>query len=90
MRSPDAEHGAGGVVRELVEPERLVMTFAWDGEHPTSSGREMLIAIDFAERGDKTEVTFQQTIFESIEDRDGHNTGWSESFDKLGEYLSRA
>jgi len=87
MRSPDGrEYSNRGVVREAVEPERLVFTFAWDNEDG-SPGREMLITITFADRDGATEMTFAQAVFESAEDRDGHREGWSESFDKLAAYL---
>jgi uncharacterized protein YndB with AHSA1/START domain len=87
MRGPDGkEYSNRGVVREVVEPERLVFTFAWDNEDG-SPGREMLISITFADRGGATEMTFAQAEFESTEDRDGHREGWSESFDKLAAFL---
>jgi uncharacterized protein YndB with AHSA1/START domain len=90
MRSAEGvEYANGGVVREIVEPERLVFTFAWDEEDGTP-GREMLITITFAERGAQTEMTFAQAVFESTEDRDGHSEGWSESFDKLAAFLANA
>jgi uncharacterized protein YndB with AHSA1/START domain len=90
MRSPDGTvHSNRGVVREVVEPERLVFTFAWDDEDG-KPGREMLITIALAERDGKTEMTFSQSVFESAEDRDGHRGGWSESFDKLADYLANA
>src|SRR5207244_12610399 len=88
MRGPDgAEYSNGGKVREVDEPERLVSTFAWDEEDGTP-GREMDITITFDDRDGKTEMTFSQGVFESAEDRDGHREGWSESFDKLAEYLA--
>jgi len=87
MRSPEGtEHSNRGVVREVVEPERLVFTFAWDDEDG-KPGREMLITITFEEHRDQTAMTFSQAVYESVEDRDGHQGGWSESFDKLAEYL---
>ena len=88
MHSPETgELTNRGVVREVVEPERLVFTFAWDDEDG-KPGREMLITITFAERAGQTEMTFTQAVFESAEDRDGHQEGWSESFDKLAAYLA--
>jgi len=88
MRGPDgAEHSNRGTVREVDEPRRLVFTFAWDDEDG-SPGREMEITITFDERDGKTEMTFSQAVFDSEEDRDGHREGWSESFDKLAEYLA--
>src|SRR5216683_738616 len=40
----------GGVNREIVVPERLVFTFAWDGENGRP-GPETLVTITFAESG---------------------------------------
>lgn len=45
----------------------------------------MIVA--FAERGEQTEMTFRQSGFESMEDRNGHEGGWNECFDKLEELL---
>lgn len=90
MRSREGvEYSNRGLVREVVEPERLVFTFAWDNEDGTP-GREMLISISFAERDGRTEMIFTQAVFESVEDRDGHNEGWTESFDRLAAYLAKA
>ena len=88
MRSPEArDHCSRGVYREVVEPERLVFTFAWD-EPDGSPGREMLVTVTFAEHDGKTRMTFHQALFESVADRDGHQEGWSSSFDVLAEYLA--
>jgi len=90
MRSPEGmEYSNRGVVREVVEPERLAFTFAWDDEDG-KPGREMLITITFAEHDGRTEMTFAQSVFESAEDRDGHREGWTESFDRLADYLASA
>jgi len=75
-----------GTYREVVENCRLVFTFAWeeDGER----GEENLVTVIFAEEGGKTRMTFKQVPFLSAEERDGHNEGWSEAFDKLGNYVA--
>jgi uncharacterized protein YndB with AHSA1/START domain len=89
MRSPEgADLWLSGVYREIVEPERIVFTHTWlddDGK----PGHETLITISFAERRGKTEMTFRQAVFESVESRDGHRGGWNECFDKLAEYVAR-
>lgn len=74
-----------GVYREVVAAKRLVFTFAWeeDGER----GQENLVTITFAEENGKTRMTFKQAPFKSIEERDGHDGGWSEAFDKLAAYV---
>jgi hypothetical protein len=35
-------------------------------------------------------MTFQQTGFESVGERDGHRDGWSECFGRLEEQLAHA
>jgi uncharacterized protein YndB with AHSA1/START domain len=78
-----------GIYREVVEPERLVFTFAWDGENG-QRGHETLVTITFAEEPGKTMMTLHQAIFESVERRDGHRGGWTSSFDRLVEHLAQA
>jgi uncharacterized protein YndB with AHSA1/START domain len=89
MRSPEGrEHWNGGVYREIVPPERLVYTFAWEDE-TGKPGHETLVTITFAEEGEKTRMTFRQAVFQTVEDRDGHQGGWSEAFEKLAELLAQ-
>jgi len=81
VANADDELWQGGEYREVVAPERLVFTFAWDG------GMETLVTVIFEELGDKTRMIFHQTPFASIEDRDGHNGGWNSAFDRLDDWL---
>lgn len=76
-----------GVYREVVEPERLVFTFAWEDESG-APGHETLVTVTFAEAGDKTRLTFHQAVFETVADRDSHQEGWSECLDRLESYLA--
>ena len=81
--------GQGGTFREIVPPERLVYTFAWEGQggQPT---RETVITIHFTELGgDRTQMKFHQAFFDSVEQRDGHNEGWNSSFDRLSDYVEQ-
>jgi uncharacterized protein YndB with AHSA1/START domain len=77
-----------GVFREVVEPERLIFTQAWDGDGG-APGHETLVTVTFAEEGSRTRMTFHQATFTSVEERDGHEQGWSEAFDMLAEHLER-
>jgi uncharacterized protein YndB with AHSA1/START domain len=79
----------GGVYREIVEPERLVFTFAWDDESGRP-GHEMLVTITFAAEQGKTRMIFRQALFPSAEERDGHEGGWNSAFERLEEHLARA
>jgi len=79
----------GGVFKEMVPPERLVYTFAWEGQagQPT---RETEITVRFTEvTPNRTKMVFHQAFFDSVELRDGHNTGWNSSFDRLEELLKQ-
>lgn len=78
----------GGTFREITPPERVSYTFAWDDEHG-KRGRESLVTIAFEDvGGTKTTMTFRQTGFVTVEDRDGHHEGWNSSFDRFEEYLA--
>ncbi|WP_225772421.1 SRPBCC domain-containing protein [Inquilinus sp. Marseille-Q2685] len=86
ITSPEGKsYGMAGVYREIAPPERLVFTFAWDEEE----AERMLIALTFRERDGRTEMTFRQTGFRSVESRDSHRDGWSECFDKLPAALAQ-
>jgi len=80
------ELGLGGVFREVVAPERLVFTFAWEEEG--ERGLETLVTVTFADRGGKTVMTFHHAPFQSVAERDGHRGGWTSSFDRLEEYVA--
>jgi uncharacterized protein YndB with AHSA1/START domain len=75
----------GGVFREIVAPERLVFTFAWEEEG--ERGLETLVTVTFADQGGKTLMTFRQAPFQSDGERDGHRYGWGSSFDRLEDVL---
>lgn len=83
------DHWASGVFREVVEPERLVFTFAWDGKDGMPAN-EMLVTVTFAAEGDRTRLVFRQTPFLTRESRDGHRRGWDESFARLAAVLAAA
>ncbi|HEY9627169.1 MAG TPA: SRPBCC domain-containing protein [Coleofasciculaceae cyanobacterium] len=90
IRSPEGtDHWMQGVYREVIEPERLVFTFAWEDED-NQPKHETLITVTFAAQGSKTVMTFHQAIFESTESQNAHQAGWSECFDRLEAYLATA
>jgi uncharacterized protein YndB with AHSA1/START domain len=78
----------GGVFREVVPPERLVFTFAW--EEQGERGNENVVTITFTEQGGKTLMDFHQAPFWSTEERDGHQGGWGSAFDRLDDLLAHA
>jgi uncharacterized protein YndB with AHSA1/START domain len=100
MRSPEGRDYCGkGVYREIVEPERIVYTDAFadsDGNlvpaaYYDMSGEwplEMLVTVAFEEEGDRTKLTLRHSGIPAGENQEMARAGWSESFDKLDEYLA--
>ena len=101
MRSPEGQDfWSKGIFREIVAPERLVMTdsfadkegntvpasyYGMSGDWPL----EMLVIVTFEEQEGKTKLTLKHSGIEGISDtdRDNMEQGWSQSFDKLAVYL---
>lgn len=91
LRSAEGvDHWVQGVYREVQPPARLVMTHAWENERG-QPGPETLVTVTFAEAGPGlTRMHFRQSGFTSGDSRQGHQDGWSSSFDRLATYLERA
>lgn len=78
-----------GVYQEVVRPERLVFTYAFED----AAGRPLhqtVVAINLAEEEGRTRLTVRQAIFESISARDDHVLGWSEALEHLAAHLAQA
>lgn len=103
MRSPEGQDfWSKGVFREIVAFERLVMTdsFADEKGNTVQASHyglskdfplEMLITVMFEEQNGKTKLSLKHSGINgmSATDRDDMQQGWSQSFDKLGEYLEK-
>jgi len=90
MRSPQGVvDRQRGVVREIVAPERLVFSYAFEDEHGRR-GHETTVTVSFADRGGKTRLTVHHAIFESVTVRDDHVGGWGEALDHLAQYVATA
>lgn len=84
-----------GILLEIVPPERLVYTFAWDhrsdvGLPEDGDPHETVVTVRFEEENGKTIMHFHQAPFTTAGERDGHNGGWSSSFERLDELLKAA
>ena len=105
MRSPGFQEGrdlwSTGVYREIVPLERIVRTDSFADEKgnvvpATYYGMnadmplEMLVTVTFEEHEGKTKLTLHHVGIPAGADREGANQGWSESLDKLAEYLAKA
>jgi uncharacterized protein YndB with AHSA1/START domain len=74
------EHESRGEYREVVKPERLVLSWRWKGgEDPGES----LVEIDLRAIRDGTELTFTHSRLHDQETRRSHEEGWNGALDKL-------
>ncbi len=94
MRAPDGvDYPMTGVFREIVEPERLVFTnVAVDKEgNPLLEG---LTTVTFAEHGGKTKLTLQTRavalVAAAARMLEGMEAGWTQSLERLAEYVGQA
>lgn len=84
IHGPDgSSYGMSGVYREIVEPELIVFTFAWDDEPET------LITVKFMPEGGGTRLSFRQEPFADAASRDSHESGWGECLDRLVAEIGR-
>lgn len=81
---PGHAHWIHGVYREISEPSRLSFTYINEYD-----GHEMLVTMDFVDRGERTEMHFRQAAFLSVAARDDHGWGWNSTIDLLAAYLLR-
>ena len=87
IRSPEgADYWMRGEFRDVDPPARLVFTWAWEDDD-AKPGHETLVTLTFESVNGRTLMTFHQAVFESVEDRDSHEGGWSECFDRLQAWL---
>jgi uncharacterized protein YndB with AHSA1/START domain len=85
MVPPDgsAPHVATGVYKEIVSPEKLVLTWLWEGQE-----NETLVTVTFTAAGEGTEVTLVHEGFKTKEDADFHKDGWEQFWAKLEKALA--
>lgn len=89
MRSPDGnDYRVRGVYREIVKPERLVFTWAWEDESG-ATGHETLVTVTFAERAGRTMLRVAHRVFETKKARDAHRQGWASAVKCLAIYLAK-
>jgi uncharacterized protein YndB with AHSA1/START domain len=84
---------AVGTFTKVRRPEQLSYTWSWENDDPSvegATGPQTQVTIDFIERGDETEMVFKQEGFATVESRDGHDRGWTTTFDKLAAFLGDA
>ncbi|HLM30060.1 MAG TPA: SRPBCC domain-containing protein [Solirubrobacterales bacterium] len=90
MRSPDGEEfGGGGEYVAIEPPERVVITWRWDG-HAGHEGTQR-VEVELQDRGDgTTDLVLTNTGLADDEAKRSHREGWEASFDNLERVLAGA
>lgn len=87
IRSPEGkEYWCRGTYNQITPPSGIVYSFRWEEE----DALDTQITVTFAAESGKTRMTFTQTPFRSAESRESHEGGWSECFERLSTYISKA
>ncbi|MGH3134735.1 MAG: SRPBCC family protein [Gaiellaceae bacterium] len=87
MQPPDGEafHLRGELV-EVDPPRRLVYTFEW--EEPDPDDRQTMVTLSFLERREGTKLVLDQGPFATEARRALHETGWTETLERLERSLT--
>ncbi len=89
MRSPTGTiHVKHGTYQEIVPPERLVFTWAWE-DAAGKPGPQTIVTVTFEEQSVGTRLTLRQTPFETPSARDAHHAGWSSCLDRFAQCLAQ-
>ncbi len=89
MQPPDGDpFYLSGEFREVDPPARLAFTFVY--EDPDPDDVENLVELSFRGLGESTDVGFAQRPFNTVGRRELHRNGWTDSFDRLEQLLSRS
>ena len=89
MRSPDGDlRWLQCAYREIVEPERLAFTWAWE-DRAGEPGHETLVTVNFAEQAGKTRLIVHQAAFEPAtrEGPEDDRDDWEQRLDRLDALL---
>ena len=87
-RAPDGGiYTKCGVYREVVPPERLVFSFAWEDANG-DLGPELQVTVRLEAEGARTRLTLHQSGFESVARRDDHRTGWTSCLQRFADWLA--
>jgi uncharacterized protein YndB with AHSA1/START domain len=82
-----SEHESSGEYLEVVRPERLAMSWRWEGaEDPGESS----IEIELRAIAGGTELTFTHSRLQNEATRRSHEEGWNGALDKLQRHFSHS
>jgi len=77
-------HTVGGEYLSITPNEKLIFTWKWEGD---DGNTEMLLTLEFIDKGDTTDFLLTQERIPSEEARDAHNEGWTGCLTRLDNLL---
>jgi uncharacterized protein YndB with AHSA1/START domain len=84
-----SEHESSGEYLELIESQRLVMSWQWtSGGEPEEDGAVSRIEIDLKGIDAGTEISFTHARLRTEASRASHEGGWAGALDKLVRHFS--
>ena len=87
MRSPEGVvYWKCGTYREIIAPERIVFTFAWEDSNG-EPGHQTIVTVTLEDLGDRTRLTLRQAAFETIAWCEDHRRGWTSCLERLASWL---
>ena len=84
--SSGMERIVSGVYREIDPPSRLAFTWAWHNDG--TRGHETEVVVELTPEDGGTLLSLTQRTFQTSNDRDMHNMGWSYSLTGLADLLA--
>ena len=79
------EYWSHGRYLEIVPPERLVFTFAWEGQNG-KPGHQMKVTVELHELGEKTRLVFRKVELPDDTELKLQTGGWEQALDKYVAY----
>ncbi|NKJ05012.1 SRPBCC domain-containing protein [Rhizobium sp. SG741] len=79
------EYWSHGRYLEIVPPERLVFTFAWE-DQDGKPGHQMKVTVELHELGDKTRLVFRKVELPDDTELKLQTGGWEQALDKYVAY----
>jgi uncharacterized protein YndB with AHSA1/START domain len=90
MRSPDGVlYWKRGIYQEIVAPERIVFTFAWE-DVAGIPGHETTVTVTLEDVGAATRLTLHQAVFETVGWCEDHKRGWSSCLERFASWVVRS
>jgi len=87
MRSPQGtDHWKRGVYREIVEPERIVFTFAWE-DADGNPGHKLLTTVPSPSKARKPGSRCAKPRSRRARVATTHATGWTSCFERFADYM---